>query len=433
MRSGRSESGLSFAVKGTTSKVAYCSLSVRCGTRAEGELPQGTAHFVEHTIFKGTERFSASRINSYLDRLGGELNAYTTKEEIVLHATVLREDIWKAVGLLLEIATRATFPEHEIETERGVIIDEIISYKDSPSDDIFDTFESCFFDGSPLGRLILGTVESVGGITCDHLRTFYRRNFVPANMALCVVASGDEAAIEKQMLALAGRYLDGRSQPAMTTAEAPTVIPGPVATVIPSPVATVIPDCDRVSSRYFDISEDKNNHEANALLGAEAPSLSSPDSERITASLLSNILGGPSSNSLLGAYLREKHGWVYSIECNYTQFRETGLMTVSLGCEKENLQKCLRAAERILSKICAAPLSDAKLKAAKRQLLGQLAISSESGEAQCLSMGKSMLAFGNIMPDSKARELLEAVSAEDLRRMACRIFAQGKVARLIYT
>jgi len=413
MRSGRSESGLSFAVKGTTSKVAYCSLSIRCGTRAEGDLPQGTAHFVEHTIFKGTEHFSASRINSYLDRLGGELNAYTTKEEIVLHATVLREDIWKAVGLLLEIATRATFPEHEIETERGVIIDEIISYKDSPADDIFDTFESCFFDGSPLGRLILGTVESVGGITCDHLRTFYRRNFIPANMAICVVASGEEAALEKQMLTLAGKYLDGRSAGA----------------------ATVIFDSDResYSPRFFCESRDFHNHEANAMLGAEAPSLSSPDKERITASLLSNILGGPSSNSLLGAYLREKHGWVYSIECNYTQFRETGLMTVSLGCEKENLQKCLRAVNRILSKICAAPLSDSKLKAAKRQLLGQLAISSESGEAQCLSMGKSMLAFGNIMPDSKAREILESVGAEDLQLMACRVFAPGKVARLIYT
>ena len=413
MRSGRSESGLSFAVKGTTSKVAYCSLSIRCGTRAEDDLPQGTAHFVEHTIFKGTEHFSASRINSYLDRLGGELNAYTTKEEIVLHATVLREDIWKAVGLLLEIATRATFPEHEIETERGVIIDEIISYKDSPADDIFDTFESCFFDGSPLGRLILGTVESVGGITCDHLRTFYRRNFVPANMALCVVASGEEAALEKQKLALDGKYLDGRSGGA----------------------ATVIFDSDRESSspRIFCESRDFHNHEANAMLGAEAPSLSSPDKERITASLLSNILGGPSSNSLLGAYLREKHGWVYSIECNYTQFRETGLMTVSLGCEKENLQKCLRAVNRILSKICAAPLSDSKLKAAKRQLLGQLAISSESGEAQCLSMGKSMLAFGNIMPDSKAREILESVGAEDLQLMACRVFTPGKVARLIYT
>lgn len=409
MRSGRSESGLSFAVKSSASKVAYCSLSVRCGTRAEGDLPQGTAHFVEHTIFKGTKHFSASRINSYLDRLGGELNAYTTKEEIVLHATVLREDIWKAVGLLLEIATRATFPEHEIETERGVIIDEIISYKDSPSDDIFDTFESRFFECSPLGRLILGTVESVGSITVEDLKAYYRRNFIPSNMALCVVASGDEEKLEKQMLALAGKY------------------------IMPGEDQTVIPGEDLVSSsRHFDITEDKHNHEANALLGAEAPSLYNPDSERVTAALLTNILGGPSSNSMLGAYLREKHGWVYSIECAYAQFRETGMITISLGCEKENLRKCLRAVERILSKICSAPLSEAKLKAAKKQLLGQLAISGEGGETQCLSMGKSMISFGKIMKDEQTRALIDAITAEDLHKMAVRTFSPGKVSKLVY-
>ena len=202
MRSGRSESGLQYAVKSSASKVGYCSLSVKCGTRAEGDLPEGTAHFVEHTLFKGTTRKSAARINSYLDRLGGELNAYTTKEEIVLHATVLREDIWKAVGLLLEIATEATFPEHEVQTERGVILDEIISYKDSPSEDIFDNFESRFFAGSPLGRLTLGTLESVGKTTVEDLKTYYRRNFIPQNMALCIVASGDEEELEKQVLKL---------------------------------------------------------------------------------------------------------------------------------------------------------------------------------------------------------------------------------------
>ena len=409
MRSGRSESGLSFAVKSSVSKVAYCSLSVRCGNRAEGDLPQGTAHFVEHTIFKGTKHFSASRINSYLDRLGGELNAYTTKEEIVLHATVLREDIWKAVGLLLEIATRATFPEHEIETERGVIIDEIISYKDSPSDDIFDTFESRFFEGSPLGRLILGTVESVGSITVEDLKAYYRRNFIPSNMALCIVASGDEEKLERQMLALAGKYI--------TPGEDQMVIPGE----------------DRVSSsRHFDITEDKHNHEANALLGVEAPSLYNPDSERVTAALLTNILGGPSSNSMLGAYLREKHGWVYSIECAYAQFRETGMITISLGCEKENLAKCLRAVERILAKICSTPLSEAKLKAAKKQLLGQLAISGEGGETQCLSMGKSMISFGKIMKDEQTRALIDAITAEDLHKMAVRTFSPGKVSKLVY-
>lgn len=421
MRSGRSESGLSFAVKSSASKVAYCSLSVRCGTRAEGDLPQGTAHFVEHTIFKGTKHFSASRISSYLDRLGGELNAYTTKEEIVLHATVLREDIWKAVGLLLEIATQATFPEHEIETERGVIIDEIISYKDSPSDDIFDTFESRFFAGSPLGRLTLGTVESVSSATVGDLRTYYRRNFIPQNMALCVVASGDEAELEKEAMKIAGKYL-GTPEAAADNTCGNGDCPGGFV-FRDNPVTA--------AHHYFDTTEDKSNHEANAIIGAAAPSLYG-EKKRIAAVLLANILGGPASNSLLGAELREKHGWVYSIECGYTQYGDTGLMTVSLGCDKVNLRKCLNAVERILRKVRETAMSPRALRAAKKQLLGQLAISSDSGETQCLSMGKSLLAFGEIMTDAGTRELIESVSAEDLRSLAAETFSPDKTSRLIY-
>ena len=409
MRSGRSESGLQYAVKSSSSKVGYCSLSIKCGTRAEGDLPEGTAHFVEHTIFKGTRRKSAATINSYLERLGGELNAYTTKEEIVLHATVLREDIWKAVGLLLEIATEATFPEHEVETERGVVLDEIISYKDSPSEDIFDNFESRFFAGSPLGRLTLGTQESIAGATVEDLRAYYKRNFIPQNMALCIVASGDEQELEKHALKIAEKFIK---------------IPDQVGDDI-----SVMADSDRPS--FFDITEDKKNHEVNVVIGTEAPSLYELK-ERVTAVLLANILGGPASNSLLGAELREKHGWVYSIECGYVQYSDTGLMTISLGCDKANLRKCLNAVKRIIDKVCSTAMSPAALKAAKKQLLGQLAISADSGETQCLSMGKSLLAFGEIMTDKQTRELIESISAEDLCSLAAKIFAEDKVSRLIY-
>ena len=424
---------MQYAVKGSNGKAGYCSLSIKCGTRAEGDLPEGTAHFVEHTIFKGTKRLSASRINSYLDRLGGELNAYTTKEEIVLHATVLREDIWKAVGLLLEIATEATFPEHEVETERGVILDEIISYKDSPSEDIFDNFESRFFAGSPLGRLTLGTLESVGKATVEDLKTYYRRNFIPRNMALCIVASGDEADLEKQVLKHIksvggdGDCHGGSAFRDHSLREVPrTIIP-----LHPQGTVGRTPQTPCLSRSPFDITEDKENHEVNMVMGAEAPSLYE-QKERVAAVLLANILGGPASNSLLGAELREKHGWVYSIECGYTQFSDTGLMTVSLGCDRVNLQKCLRAVDRILRKVRDTEMSPNALRAAKKQLLGQLAISSDSGETQCLSMGKGLLSFGEIMPDSRVRELVMGVSAEDLRLMACRIFDPAKVSRLIY-
>ena len=170
MRSGTAPCGLRYAVRRSGSAVGYCALSIRCGTRDEAGFPGGIAHFAEHTIFRGTTRKSASVIGSYLDRLGGELNAYTTKEEIVLHATVLKEDLGKAAGLLFELATEATFPDAEIETERGVVLDEIISYKDNPYEDVYDKFEGMLFEGHPLEKPILGTAATVKRITPDDLR-----------------------------------------------------------------------------------------------------------------------------------------------------------------------------------------------------------------------------------------------------------------------
>jgi predicted Zn-dependent peptidase len=172
MISGKADCGLNYAVRQSGSSVGYCALSIKCGTRDEEGYHSGIAHFVEHTIFKGTDKRSASVINSYLDRLGGELNAFTTKEEIVFHATVLKEDLPKAASLLFELATCPTFPEHEINTEKGVVIDEIHSYKDSPSEDIFDKFEEMLFEGHPLSGPILGTTASVKKITRDELLRF---------------------------------------------------------------------------------------------------------------------------------------------------------------------------------------------------------------------------------------------------------------------
>ena len=192
MISGKADCGMQYAVRRGGSAVAYCALSIKCGTRDEKGFHNGIAHFVEHTIFKGTTRRSASVINGYLDRLGGELNAFTTKEEIVLHATVLKEDLGKAADLLLELATCATFPEHEIETEKGVVIDEINSYKDTPSEDIYDRFEEMLFSGHPLSGKISGTAGSVRKITHDELMRFVKDRFVPEKMAFTVVADIDE-------------------------------------------------------------------------------------------------------------------------------------------------------------------------------------------------------------------------------------------------
>lgn len=408
MRSGRTDTGLKYVFCTSGRKVGYCSISVKCGTRSENELPEGTAHFLEHTLFKGTARRSASQISSYLDKLGGELNAYTTKEEIVLHATVLKEDIWKAVELLLEIASQATFPEKEVETEKGVVLDEIISYKDSPADDIYDCFESRFFEGHPLGRLTLGTAGSVSGAGPGDLKAFYKRCFVTSAMTLSIVVDEKEEVIEKKALRLAAKYL--RSDEGYN--------PDPFPSIPPQP-------------HYFDIREDKDNHEANVIIGGLAPSLYE-EHDRLVAVLLANILGGPASNSLLGAELREKHGWVYGVECGYTQYSDAGLMTISIGCDHANLNRCIKATRRILSRMIREPLSERKLKEAKKQLLGQLAISSDSGENQCLSLGKSMMAFGKISSDKENTDAIMCITAAEIQAMAGRIFDTEKTSTLIF-
>ncbi len=200
MKSGVSPSGVKYAVCRSGRAVACCALSIGCGTRDEEGYPIGIAHFVEHTLFRGTTRKSASVINSYLDRLGGELNAYTTKEEIVLHATVLKEDLGKAARLLFELATEPAFPEKEIETERGVVLDEIISYKDNPAEDVYDNFEALLFEGSPLQNPILGTKASVKKISAEMLHRFVKEKFIPEKMAFTLVADIDEATLEKKVL-----------------------------------------------------------------------------------------------------------------------------------------------------------------------------------------------------------------------------------------
>ncbi|MBR5835775.1 MAG: insulinase family protein [Bacteroidales bacterium] len=410
MRSGRTEKGLQYAVKRSGSSVGYCALSIRCGTRDEEGFHSGIAHFVEHTIFKGTEHRSASVINGYLDRLGGELNAFTTKEEIVFHATVLKEDLPKAAALLFELATCPTFPENEINTEKGVVIDEIHSYKDSPSEDIYDRFEEMLFEGHQLSSPILGTAASVKKITHDELIRFVKEKFLPEKMAFTIVADIDEKKMEKDILKLAGKYFGSA------------------------------PDADTYTwqqrepwneNNRFEKSLNKRNHQANCVIGGLAPSLYQ-ERERLATVLLCNILGGPASNSILNYVLREKNGWVYGVECGYTQYSDTGMVTISLGCDKSNLEKCQAAIEKEIRKIQETPLSDRKLKAAKKQLMGQLAISSDNGETQCLSMGKGLLAYGKITGDRQTKDLVDAITAEDVQEMARTIFDFEKLSRLIY-
>jgi predicted Zn-dependent peptidase len=397
-----------YAVRKGGNAVAYCSLSIRCGTRDEEGFHSGIAHFVEHTIFKGTAKKSARVINGYLDKLGGELNAFTTKEEIVLHATVLKEDLDKAADLLFELTTSATFPENEIETEKGVVLDEIQSYKDSPSEDIYDKFEEMFFEGHPLSGLILGTTVSVKKISREELLRFTKEKFIPSNMAFSIVADLDEKVMEKKVKKLISKYF-----PTLEETQKKEI-----------PEFTYEP-------KIFDKTLNKRNHQVNCIIGGLAPSLYKTK-ERVATVLLVNILGGPANNSLLNATLREKYGWVYGVECSYNQYSDCGLVTISLGCDKDNLDKCLHHTKKIIAKLQECELSDKKLREAKKQLLGQLAISSDNGETQCLSLGKSLLAFGIVNSDSATKKIIEEITSKDLQEMAQTIFDPSKTSKLIY-
>ena len=363
---GKAPCGLRYAVRRSGRAVGYCSLTIKCGTRDEGVHHSGIAHFTEHTLFKGTSKKSAKVINSYLDRLGGDLNAFTTKEEIVIHSTVLKEDLGKAAALLLELATCPIFPDEEISIEKGVVIDEISSYKDSPADDVYDKFEETLLAGHPLGRAILG------------------------------------------VLRLSEKVFDG------SWSESPERILSPVET-----------------PALFKKTVDKRHHEVNAVIGGLAPSLYDQE-ERFAAILLANIVGGPASNSKLNDLLRERNGWVYGVETSYTQYSDTGVMAISMGCDRSNLEKCLRGVDKVIKRIQDELLSDSAMRAAKKQLLGQLAISSDNGETQCLSMGKSLISFGDVSTDQQNREAIEAVTADRIRESARRIFNSETLSSLIF-
>ncbi|MBQ2090953.1 MAG: insulinase family protein [Bacteroidales bacterium] len=415
MITGITPEGIRYAVRRAGAAVGYCALTIGCGTRDEGSFPSGIAHFTEHAIFKGTAHRSARSINSCLELLGGELNAFTTKEETVIHATVLKEDLSRALKLLVELATEPSFPEDEIEIEKGVVVEEIQSYKDSPADDVYDCFEELFFKGHPLSGPILGTEESVQGITVQQLKDYTAGGFTPDRMVLSMVADLPE----DRMVAMLHRA-SARLQPVVGSVS--------FTTTVPSDISLATGWSERGG---FDKVVKKDNHEANAVFGGYAPSLAD-GRPRLVAGLLSNILAGPASNSVLGSVLRERNGWVYGVEASYTPYKETGIMAISLGCDPSNLSKVTRAVRRELSRMCEAPMAPRTFAAAKKQLLGQMAVSTANGESQCLGLGKSMLAFGRVLEDQVVRQEILSITAEEVRAAAEAIFAPGKYSSLVF-
>ena len=405
------ESGLQFAFRRTRSQVAYSALAIQSGTRNEPEELSGIAHMTEHMLFKGTLQRTPQQISNRLEMLGGELNAYTAKEETVLYSTVLKEDTAKAVDLLFELAFTSTFPQKELDKERCVVIDEINMYKDSPSECIFEEFERLLFGPSPLSRSILGTTKSLKKIDSEALRDYVRTGFRPENMCIAIVGNLTPQRAEKIARQAAEKYIPAGYVPAARPAR--PVVPAE----LPAPLR-------------FEKEVAKKNHQINCIIGTTAYSYY--DDRRMEMVLLANLLGGPSANSRLNQKLREKNALVYAIDASFTQFADNGSFLIYFGCEKPNLERCIALVHEELAILRDKPLSERALRAAKKQLLGQLAVASDNGESQALSMAKSMLVFGDILSDEEVRRRIDAITAESLQRVAASVLAEDRLSTLIF-
>lgn len=400
-------SGMRVVLHPTSSEVVYLGIAIGVGARHEKRGQAGLAHFIEHMLFKGTPLRHAKQIINRLEEVGGELNAYTSKEEIILYSILPYRFRFRALQLMLDLMLRSTFPSKEISKEKTVIIDEINSYKDSPSELIWDDFENILFRKHPLGHSILGTEQSVSGFTQGMLQRFFAEHFKPYNMVL--FAQGNIELVEIM------QWLD------LLIPHQPSIIPRPL--IVPCPLMKV-QDLPKRTIRH------KDTYQRHVLIGGYGYSLFDP--RRITLSLLVNILGGPSMSSRLNMSLRETHGLVYHIECNYTPYHETGLVSIYLGCVPKHMKKAILLVYNELQALQTSPISTAELERAKRQLYGQLMVSYDHAEQTFLSLGKSFLHHNTVDSPEELRERIKRITTEEVYTVAQEIFSPTNLIELIY-
>ncbi len=378
----------------SNSPVVYCGIGINAGARQEGPEEEGLAHFCEHTTFKGTRRRSAFQILNCLENVGGDLNAFTNKEDTVFYAAIQKEHFSRAVDLLTDIVFCSEYPQHEIEHEIDVICDEIESYNDSPAELIYDEFENMLFCGHPLGHNILGTREQVQRFTSNDARRFTRQYYRPDNAIFFVY--GD---IRFPQLI---RSLEKRTEEMKGTM------------MEPSPnVHHSIPTTQHPSSAI--------HHQAHVMLGCRAYTWDDP--RRMPLYLLNNILGGPGMNARLNLSLRERHGLVYTVESSMASYSDTGCWSVYFGCDHHDVKRCLRLVRHELDRMMQHPLSDRQLSAAKRQLKGQLAIACDNREQFALDFAKHFLHYGQERDITHLLQHIESITATQLQDVAQELFA----------
>ena len=395
--------GLRIIHEPTLSKVAYCGFAIDAGTRDEAANEQGMAHFVEHLIFKGTVKRKAWHILNRMENVGGDLNAYTNKEETVVYSAFLTEHLERALELLGDIVFHSTFPQHEIEKETEVIIDEIQSYEDNPSELIFDDFEDMIFRNHPLGRNILGKPELLRSFRTEDVLSFTRRFYQPGNMVFFVQGQYDF----KKIVRLAEKHL--ADVPAVTVDN--QRVPPPLYV----PERLVVP---------------KDTHQAHVMIGSRG--YNAYDDKRTALYLLNNILGGPGMNSKLNVSLRERRGLVYNVESNLTSYTDTGAFCIYFGTDIEDMDTCLKLTYKELKRMRDVKMTSSQLAAAKKQLIGQIGVASDNFENNALGMAKTYLHYHKYESSEVVFKRIETLTAEQLMEVANEMFAEEYLSTLIY-
>ncbi len=445
------DNGLRIIHLPSDSKVVYCGYQINAGTRNEEPGEEGLAHFCEHVTFKGTERRKAWHILNCLESVGGDLNAYTNKEGTVYYSAILKEHIARAVDLLTDIVFHSVYPQAEIDKEVEVICDEIESYNDSPAELIYDEFENIIFKGSPLGHNILGTAEQVRSFKTEDALRFTRKLYRPDNAIFFAYGDIDFKKLVKLIRkALAdddsGKVAENAANSVGKLAEEKlpqisqiTQISGDENSITteksvgPENYPSVGPENYPSVGKEIagqTIVMQKNTHQAHVMIGTRAYDVN--DSRRMPLYLLNNMLGGPGMNAKLNLALREHNGLVYTVESTMVAYGDTGIWSIYFGCDEHDVKRCLRLVRKELDKFMQKPLSEAQLKAAKKQIKGQVGVACDNRENFALDFGKSFLHYGWEKNVDRLYEQVDEITAEQIQAVAQELFDKDRLTTLIF-
>lgn len=433
------DNGLRIIHLPSDSKVVYCGYQINAGTRNEEPGEEGLAHFCEHVTFKGTERRKAWHILNCLESVGGDLNAYTNKEGTVYYSAILKEHIARAVDLLTDIVFHSVYPQAEIDKEVEVICDEIESYNDSPAELIYDEFENILFKGSPLGHNILGTAEQVRAFTTEDALRFTRKLYRPDNAIFFAYGDIDfkklvrllqrALADDESVVNLAEEKLPQISQITQISWNENSIAEEKSVSSVKSVGPKNYPSVgDGIAGQT--IVMQKNTHQAHVMIGTRAYDVN--DSRRMPLYLLNNMLGGPGMNAKLNLALREHNGLVYTVESTMVAYGDTGIWSIYFGCDEHDVKRCLRLVRKELDKFMQKPLSEAQLKAAKKQIKGQVGVACDNRENFALDFGKSFLHYGWEKNVDRLYEQVDEITAEQIQAVAQELFDKDRLTTLIF-